>query len=597
MIIVILPLATALSLVLIPVVRWISFRTGKVAVPRADRWHRQPTPTLGGVGMFGASALALCFFALLNGDLHGFNWTLVAASIGMFLLGLIDDFFRLSPPIKLIAQMSFSTLIIFFGGLTIRFFPWPIFNILLTYFWLIGITNAINLLDNMDGIAGGVAMIAAAFLAIFFWRTNATGLLVLSFALIGSILGFLIFNFPPARIFMGDSGSMFLGFTLASLAIARSMQASNVFSVMAVPVMIFLAPILDTTLVTVTRLLRGQSPSQGGTDHSTHRLVAFGLNTRQVVFVMYIVSLLGGASGMALEASNYRISLVLVPLILIALTLLTAYLGRAKVVTTTKSIVEERGFSRLVVDLTYRRRLFEILLDLVLISFAYYVGYWTRYGLNMTQESMGFFLRSWPAALFVGYVVFYLIGVYRNVWGRFYLMDILRYLTAVCLVTIGSYLGLILVDRSGSYPEGAFVFFALYLFLGLTGSRAFFVLLDRMAAESRLNAVEDAVYFYGAGDAGELALRWMQRLPKPPFRPIAVFDEDSHLWGRSFYNLEIIGGLDKLDYQLQKKNVIGVVVTDPSTINEAFGERLKAVCDKHGVWIKILNIQLESWPS
>ncbi len=419
-------LAVGLSLLFVPIVRWISFRTGKVAQPRKDRWHKQPTPTLGGVGMFAGTALTVAGYAVWNGGLEGIHWTLLAAPLGMFVLGLADDFLRLNPPVKLLVQLFFSTLVIFFGGLVINFFPWPILNILLTYFWLIGITNAINLLDNMDGIASGVAMIAAGFLAVFFWQSGAIGLLVISLALIGSILGFLFFNFPPARIFMGDSGSMFLGFTLAALAIARSMQASNVFAVLSVPVLIFLAPILDTTLVTVTRLLRGQSPAQGGTDHSTHRLVAFGLSPRQVVLALYSVSFTGGLAGIMLEATNYRVSLVVVPLVLIVLTLLTAYLGRVKVVSSS-SAPDQNGFGRKVVRFAYKRRLFELILDLVLVSFSYYLAYWTRFGLGMTQESMGLFLRSWPWALAAAYLIFFAAGLYRIVWGRFYLTDLVRY--------------------------------------------------------------------------------------------------------------------------------------------------------------------------
>jgi UDP-GlcNAc:undecaprenyl-phosphate GlcNAc-1-phosphate transferase len=127
-------------------------------------------------------------------------------------------------------------------------------NIILTFFWLVGITNAINLLDNMDGLASGVSLIAAGVLCYFFWRGGDDILLLLALALVGANLGFLVFNFPPAKIFMGDSGSLFLGFTLAALSIARRTQASNVFAVVGIPTLLFLLPILDTSLVTITRL-------------------------------------------------------------------------------------------------------------------------------------------------------------------------------------------------------------------------------------------------------------------------------------------------------------------------------------------------------
>ena len=176
-------------------------------------------------------------------------------------------------------------------------------NIVLTFFWLVGITNAINLLDNMDGLAGGISLITALILSYFFWQAGNFSLFLFSMALAGALLAFLIFNYPPASIFMGDSGSLFIGFTLAALAIAQRPQASNVFAVMAVPTLLFLLPILDTSLVTITRLLRGQSPAQGGSDHTSHRLVAFGLSERQTLSVLYGVAIFSGILAAALEVN------------------------------------------------------------------------------------------------------------------------------------------------------------------------------------------------------------------------------------------------------------------------------------------------------
>jgi UDP-GlcNAc:undecaprenyl-phosphate GlcNAc-1-phosphate transferase len=153
-----------LSLAFVPLVRRLCFRVGRVAQPRKDRWHNQPTPNLGGLGMFGAYAFAVGIGLLLsagyNGQLEA-RWSLLAGSVIMFVLGLYDDFKRITPPVKLAGQLLAAIIVIFFGDNTIDFFPWPIANIILTFFWLIGITNAVNLLDNMDGLAGGVSCIAA----------------------------------------------------------------------------------------------------------------------------------------------------------------------------------------------------------------------------------------------------------------------------------------------------------------------------------------------------------------------------------------------------------------------------------------------------
>jgi UDP-GlcNAc:undecaprenyl-phosphate GlcNAc-1-phosphate transferase len=376
------------SLLLVPLVRSISLRLGKVAQPREDRWHRRPTPTLGGIGIFLGFLAGLVAGLIFGEGQEEVRWGLLAGSGLMFLLGLVDDIHEMTPPTKLLGQILIAALVIFLG-ITTRFFSPRIANnlvaeipnILLTFIWLVGITNAINLLDNIDGLAGGISLITASILSYFFWRSGNLGLLYVSFALAGSLIGFLIFNFPPASIFMGDSGTMFLGFTLAVLAIARQPQASNVFAVLGAPTLLFLLPILDTTLVTFTRLLRGQSPAQGGRDHTSHRLIAFGLSERQAVLVLYGVALASGVVAAVLESLDYDFSLVLVPLLVITLALVAAYLARLKVVPSTTP-VRQGTFSRLLVELTYRRSLFEMVLDFCLISVAYYLAFWTRFGGN-----------------------------------------------------------------------------------------------------------------------------------------------------------------------------------------------------------------------
>jgi UDP-GlcNAc:undecaprenyl-phosphate GlcNAc-1-phosphate transferase len=326
-----------LSLALVPLVRRLSVHAGLAVPPRPDRWHRRATPALGGAAIFTAFLAAVGGAAWLGNGLGQVRWGLLAGSFAVFLLGLVDDLHPLSPPTKLAGQMLSAAIAVALGYSTHFFTPRlpgnPLANALnlaLTFAWLVAITNAFNLLDNMDGLAGGVAVIAAGILGFFFWRLDNQGLLLISLALAGSVLGFLVFNFPPARIFMGDSGSLFLGFTLALLAIARQPQASNLFAVLGVPALLFLLPILDSALVTITRLLRGQSPAQGGRDHASHRLVAFGLNERQAVLALYGVALVSGVLAAVLESLAYWFSLVIVPALVIGLAMLTAYLGRVK---------------------------------------------------------------------------------------------------------------------------------------------------------------------------------------------------------------------------------------------------------------------------
>ncbi len=361
-------LALVLNLALTPLVRVVGFKLGRVAQPRADRWHKKPTPTLGGVGIFISFGLALWISKSVFGVQLPAGWGFLSGSLLVFLVGLYDEFRPLSPIAKLVAQILAATLVIGLGTTSTFFTPRfsgnseigaalaQLFNILLTYIWLVGISNAINLLDNMDGLAGGIALITAGILAYFFWQGENLQLFWIALALVGSLVGFLVFNFPPAKIFMGDSGSLFLGFTLAALAIAHQQQASNVFAVIGVPTLIFMLPILDTALVTFTRLMRGQSPVQGGSDHTSHRLVAFGLSERQALLILYSIALLSAVMAATLKSLNYWLSLVLAPLLILILALMTAYLGRLKMVDTPAASPRAQNIARWMTDLTFRRR-------------------------------------------------------------------------------------------------------------------------------------------------------------------------------------------------------------------------------------------------
>jgi UDP-GlcNAc:undecaprenyl-phosphate/decaprenyl-phosphate GlcNAc-1-phosphate transferase len=355
-------LALILSLLSIPVVRIYSLRFGWVAKPRPDRWHQKPTPTMGGVAIFLSFMISLLLVGLIlvsqadelppGEPGAGRAWqlpfqqlTFLAGSIFIFGLGLYDDIKQLSPPVKLAGQVIATTIVVTLGYTTNFFTPKlannltaTVLNIALTIVWLVGVTNAINLLDNMDGLAGSISLITAMVLGALFWRVGNLGLVLVSAALVGSLAGFLFYNFPPAKIFMGDSGSLFLGFTLAVLAIARQPQASNVFAVLGVPTLLFLLPILDMILVSFTRWMRGVSVVQGGRDHTSHRLIAFGLNERQVVWIFSGVAIISGAVAIAIESIGYWLSLIFAPIFVVGLAMIIAYLSGIKIIVSPSSL-------------------------------------------------------------------------------------------------------------------------------------------------------------------------------------------------------------------------------------------------------------------
>src|SRR3989440_429457 len=375
------------ALALTPVVRLLALRAHAVARPSTDRWHKRPTALWGGVAIALGTAAGLAVATRFADD----AWAGDAASLGtspvfgvvlsavfMFVAGLVDDMVRLKPQAKFLLQLVAGVILLSFGAV-LPITPWFVVNIVATLFWFVAVTNAFNLLDGLDGVAAGVGSIAAFFLGLTFARLGAWGHAALAWSLAGATLGFVRYNFNPASIFMGDAGSLFIGSVLAGLVASLPAAAStSLISVLFVPLAIVAVPLLDTSLVTVTRLLAGRPISEGGLDHSTYRLIALGLSERQVALLFYGFAGVGGVVAMVLTRLDSGLGYVLGTAFLGAMSLLAAYLGHVQV-TAPHRLRQMRPVTVLVRSLFYRRRLGEILLDAALIAVAYYGAYRLRF--------------------------------------------------------------------------------------------------------------------------------------------------------------------------------------------------------------------------
>jgi UDP-GlcNAc:undecaprenyl-phosphate GlcNAc-1-phosphate transferase len=277
-----------------PVARWLAPHVGVIDQPTARKVHAYPMPRLGGAAILLAFMLALLLFE------NRFNFQqlagiLIGASFVSF-LGIWDDRWGLRPILKLTGQVL-GALILVVANVHTELFPWPILDVALTVFWIVGITNAFNLLDNMDGLSGGVGAVAAAFFTLLAAMSRPPQVLVaaLSAALFGVCIGFLVYNFNPATIFMGDTGAMFIGYMLAAVGIKLRFPGNVTFVTWMIPVLVLGVPIFDTTLVFISRLRRGLNPlTTPGKDHTSHRLVAMGYTQREAVLILYLI---GGGLG------------------------------------------------------------------------------------------------------------------------------------------------------------------------------------------------------------------------------------------------------------------------------------------------------------
>lgn len=270
-----------------PLARRVALRLGVIDQPNARKIHVNPIPLMGGVAIYGAFIAAV----LLFGNRYRLNelvGILVGATLVSF-LGLWDDRRGLSPYLKLLGQCLAASILLI-TGVRIGTFPWEVVNIAFTLGWVVVITNAFNLLDNMDGLSGGAGAIAAIFFLLLAATNDQYLVGALSAALVGACLGFLVYNFNPASIFMGDAGSLFLGFLLAAVGIKlRFPQGVEIVTWM-VPVLILGLPLFDTSLVFVSRLRRGLNPLvTPGKDHLSHRLVAMGYTSREAVLICYLI--------------------------------------------------------------------------------------------------------------------------------------------------------------------------------------------------------------------------------------------------------------------------------------------------------------------
>lgn len=271
-----------------PLVRW-SSKLKLTAQPRSDRWHKSVTPNTGGLGIFAASTICFLLFAPSGYDL------LALCSASIAALGFLDDRLELPPFAKLLGQTAAAVLLVA-GEITLPLSPWYGLRGALTVIWIVGITNAFNLIDNMDGLCSGVVAIIAASgasLALLRGDGDRARLFVI---LLGASAGFLVYNYKPARIFMGDCGSMFLGFSLAALAVIPTRPgAPSVDSLYALPA--FLYPVFDTVFVSISRRRAGKPISVGGRDHSSHRLVAVGMSERGAVWLLWAVAVVCASCG------------------------------------------------------------------------------------------------------------------------------------------------------------------------------------------------------------------------------------------------------------------------------------------------------------
>lgn len=305
-----------------PFAKQIAVSIGLLDHPDRKKSHAHPIPLLGGLAIYMAFFIAVLFTTSFNNYIYG----IMAGSTIIFILGVIDDKFGMMPKMKLSGQIL-AALIVYKAGFRVTTFEDYYLSMFFTVFWIVGITNAFNLLDNLNGLSSGIAGIAAVFFGIMALYTSNIYVAVLSFALAGACFGFLKHNFPKADIFMGDSGSMLLGFILACLAILVTWKTDKISLSLSLPILILGYPIFDTTLVTFLRFMEKRPVFIGGRDHSSHILASLGLKKTRAVLLIYMISFLLGSSAILVATLPVVMAIAIALLAIISMVSFGIYLS------------------------------------------------------------------------------------------------------------------------------------------------------------------------------------------------------------------------------------------------------------------------------
>jgi UDP-GlcNAc:undecaprenyl-phosphate GlcNAc-1-phosphate transferase len=523
------------------------------------------------------------FLALLaRPDLIGppADWIPVPlAALAMFVVGVLDDRLQLSPLAKLVASLAIGGFLVFALAGAEPDGALPSFFTLVAIVWFGGICHAMNLLDNMDGLAAGVGLIAALFLAALMPGYLGSTVVVLLTSLAGALLGFLYWNRSRARLFMGDCGSLFIGAILGGVSLVPVFHARIAFvdpTVLAV--LILVVPLFDTAFVLVLRRLAGRKASRGGTDHVSHRLVSLGFSERTAVRILYALGLLGGLTAWILVTWNTIEPMLVVAVFGVLVILTGIYLARVPAYNAEDfKALQKSSFAPFLKDLAFKYHVGEVLLDLVLITVCYYAAFRLRFEGDELLAFLPYFTASLPLVLGVKLAALYSSGLYRRSWETFGFRD----LTAVARgVGMGSLLTVAVayyLYRGQGSSRVVLVVDGLLLTLAILATRASFRTMNQVA--SSRNRRHRRVLVYGAGGYGRLLVREMRANPAWKMNPVGFIDDDPMKAHRWIVGVPVRGSIDELEHMMRRYSVDEVVLSSPA-INGKLEVRIRDVCTR-----------------
>jgi UDP-GlcNAc:undecaprenyl-phosphate GlcNAc-1-phosphate transferase len=576
----------AICVAIMPLVIKLAIARKWVVMPKEDRWSKTPTALMGGIGIFAAYSITIW----LNSS--QVNPIIYLAMVILFVTGLIDDLKDVKPIVKLAAQIVCSFMLLYsgfsFGG---GLLGWA--GIPLTFFWVIGITNAINLLDNMDGLAAGISAIIAGIAGLLAISNNTYGIASLSFALSGACLGFLIYNFKPAKIFMGDCGSLFLGFALCFFTIAVQGKAgsSSAIATLLVPISLMSIPIMDTAFVTIKRIVAGRRIDQGGRDHTSHRLVALGLSEKKAVILLYSISAVWGVVCILFYKTQFNHLLPCIILLSIFSIAFAIVLSKVKIYNESEEKLtylryrgQKAGDNFLFRFLLQHKRLISgIFIDISLISCAFFLA------AECLNISLGNNYLILGLFIFIKMATFNAFNLYDRMWRYIASAELISYFIACIISSVIVGMVLYFKNKTDSYPFFFYMVDFLLTFTSILFSRLVYrSLIDLLNTRKEL---QQRVVIYGAGDRGYQLIKELMQNSEHQLKPVACIDDDISKHNMYLSGCKVYGGLDKVIEICHKKNATGVIISTPR-IEAETQKALQTMLKPHQITLQTFLVSL-----
>lgn len=611
-IIFIIPLV--MSLVLTPAIISLAKYAGAMDIPNERKVHKFPIPRLGGLAIYLSFFISLVIGLYLNPDLNFINpstgiMLLVSLTL-VLILGIWDDIKQISPGKKFIGQWLAAT-IVYLAGFRISAITSPfdlelmnlgIFDYPATILWIVGITNAFNLIDGLDGLASGIALIASlTIFSLSIMREDMTSAF-LSMLLVGATLGFLRYNFNRAKIFLGDSGSLFIGFTLAILSMMSTTKGSTAFSIL-IPILTLGLPIMDTLLSMVRRSLRSIVsdtedskplakklvsmfyPDKG---HIHHQLMSFGLSDRKVVIILYTVSVIFSVGAFAVTIAN---TIIAIPILIIIG--LATFLGVSQLGYKEMALLRNGTLLPIYEKPFFRSSFFHGFLDLVSIAFAFgIVHYLTSI---MTQAEFlddKSFYKNLAIISGTQFSVLFFGGIYKLTMKQIGLGDLLKILKVIIVAVFFTWLVFSIVNQSFSYLNLSFILLNFYLLITfILGGRLLFSILSYLSHNDDRNG-RRKVLVYGPGTDGINILKKITENSSFNIFPVGILDDDPYLLGKRINGFKILGSHWNLP-QILKTIAVDEILIFNDNLQQEVIRRLVKIANTHRIKIRYTKIGLE----